>query len=299
MLTKKLFFYLRNTNNILIHNITINNTPNNTIKMSIPINAYVFDYKDDEATSRFYTKLMEAITQPEKLVTPTSNSSASSKPANPLQDIVNLAFSSAPETAKSLNPVMDIIMDAFTTITSPEPQKRSEVKKPVAQPTPSASCCPVTKYNSNGSGVTQSGCPFIGTKTKDVSTKLEKLRAEVKTLHGGENYLKKVDTDADNVIAHLLEKQYQELLAFRENAKPPKVRTSIADVVHRLKPNVLLPENAKNTLVTYVNARRMTLPYLHKFDTKFEVESTPNGLERIYAIVTQWLNENSGMYVVV
>ena len=298
MLSKKLFFYLRNTHNILIHNTkTIIHTQNIITTMSIPINAYVFDYKDNDVTSRFYTKLMEAITQPEKLVTPTSNSSASSKPANPLQDIVNLAFSSAPETAKSLNPVMDIIMDAFSTITSPEPQKPTEVKKPVAQPTPSASCCPVTKCNSNGSGVTQSGCPFIGSKTKDVSTKLEKLRAEVKTLPGGANYLKKVDTDTDSVIAHLLEKQYQEMLSFRESAKPAKVTTTIADIVHRLKPNAMLPENAKKSLITYLNNKVLLPGRQIGFCDKFEVTPVDNDL--LNELTMQWLNENSGMYVVV
>lgn len=275
--------------------------------MSIPINAYVFDYKDDDATSRFYTKLMEAITNPEKLVTPTSNCSASSKLSNPLQDIVNLAFSSAPETAKSLNPVMDIIMDAFTTITSPETQKATavkktvekptEVKKTVEKPTASATCCPVTKCNSNVSGATQSGCPFIGSKTKDVSTKLEKLRAEVQTLPGGANYLKKVDTDTDNVIAHLLEKQYQEMLSFRETAKPAKVTTSLPDIIHRLKPNAMLPENAKNALVAYLN-NRLPLPGRQTgFCDKFEV--TPLDKDLYNDLTMQWLNENSGMYVVV
>jgi hypothetical protein len=306
--------------------------------MSIPLNAYVFDYKDDETTNRFYKKIMEAIASSERIGTPNSNSSTSSKPANPLQDIINIAFSSAPETVKSLNPVIDIIMDAFTTIATPETQKPPEtqnppeVKKTVSQLTANAACCPVTKCGStvctglqaqcnatastqnsnppgvglefsvggNVSGATQSGCPFIGPKTKDVLAKREKLRAEVKTLSGGDAYLKSFDTDTDNVIAHLLEKEYQEMLSFRETAnRSVKVRTSIADVVHRLKPNVLLPENAKTSLITYVNAKMFPAPIMVQKDfcTVFEVTQVDN--ELINALVTQWLNENSNMYVVV
>jgi len=270
--------------------------------MSIPLNAYVFDYKDDETTNRFYKKIMEAIASPERIGTPNSNSSTSSKPANPLQDIINIAFSSAPETVKSLNPVIDIIMDAFTTIATPETQTPSEVKKTVSQPTANGNtaCCPDTKCDSTVcTGATQSGCPFIGPKNKAVSAKLEKLRAEVKTLSGGDAYLKSVDTDTDNVIAHLLEKKYQEMLSFRETAKPAKVTTSIADVVHRLKPNVLLPENAKTSLITYVNGKMFPAPIMVQKDfcTLFEVTQVDN--ELINALVTQWLNENSNMYVVV
>lgn len=260
---------------------------------------YVIDntYKYDDVTQRFVSNIMKAMTdgltgseQP-KVTTPTSNSSATAKSSNPLQDIINVAFASSPETAKSLNPALDIIMDVFNTITQPEKPTKADSVKGKPSPKTSKVDVPVTPPTSQASH-----CEFFGPKTKEMYTKIEKLSKELINLPGGEKYLKEDEQYRDAVMCQLLTTDYQKMLEFRENAKSQYVITSLEEIVKKLRPNALLPAAAKTALVTYANGHLRNKIVTH-FESKFEMATYD--IEEFNALVDRWLNENTGMYVVV
>jgi hypothetical protein len=261
---------------------------------------YVIDntYKYDDVTQRFVNNLFKSMnesisaSEQPKVTTPTSNSSATAKSSNPLQDIINIAFGSSPETAKSLNPALDVIMDVFNTITQPEkPTKADSVKNKPSSNT-SKDDVPITQPTAQSSH-----CAFSGPKTKEMYAKIEKLAKELITLPGGEKYLKEVEEYRDAVMCQLLTNDYQKMLEFRENVNSQYVTTSLEQIVKKLKPNVLLPEAAKASLVTYANGYLISKKKIKSINESFEV--MPRDAIAYDTCVEKWLNANTGMYVVV
>lgn len=266
--------------------------------MSNPNMTYIINNKYDDVTHRFVNNLLKSMNEPisaseqPKVTTPASNSSAITKVFNPLQDIINIAFSSSPETAKSLNPALDIIMDVFNTITQPEQTTKDEPSnaKPVSNT--SNVSVPITQPTFQSSH-----CEFFGPKTKEMYTKIEKLSKELITLSGGEKYLKEDEQYRDAVMCQLLTNDYKKMLEFRENANSQYITTSLEEIVKKIRPNARLPAAAKTALVNYANGYIISKKKIKHSDEPFEM--IPHEAITYDTCVEKWLNENTGLYVVV
>lgn len=273
--------------------------------MSNPNMAYITNIKYDDVTQRFLTNIMKTVSdslaEPKQsnitTHTHTSNSSAATA-QNPFHGILNAAFNfnGSPDTANSLGPVADIIMETINMLApqpTTTPKKEACVKKAEqTKPTMQASNCSATLAQNNTTSVPK--CPYAAdSKLIELSNKIGVLREQINELPGGAKYLKTIDEQHDAILYQLMMQNYEKMLVFRENQV---LSGSIASIVQKLQPKAILPDNAKKTLTAYVNVAQITKPIIDIYDT---ISLTKPEYTKLETVVSTWLSENIGMYVVV
>ena len=261
----------------------------------------------------------------------TSNSSAATA-QNPLHGILNAAFNfnGSPDTANSLIPVADMIMEAINMLApklTTTPKKEACIKKAEqTKPTMQTSNCSATLAQNNtvctgiessaqcnatastpnlrtpgvglefsvGGTTTVSKCPYAaGSKLFELSNKISVLREHINELPGGDKYLKTIDNAQDAILYQLMMQNYEKMLVFRENHV---LSGSIASIVQKQQPKVILPDTAKKVLTAYVNATQIAKPIIDIYDT---ISLTKPEYTKLETVVSTWLSENTDMYVVV
>jgi hypothetical protein len=150
--------------------------------------------------------------------------------------------------------------------------------------------CPLSQNNTTS----VSKCPYAsGSKLSEISNKISVLRTQINELPGGDKYLETIDNAQDAILHQLLVKNYEKMLVFRENHA---MSSSIASIVQKQQPKAILPDNAKKVLTAYVNAAQITKPIIYIYDT---ISLTKPEYTKLETVVSTWLSENTGMYVVV
>jgi hypothetical protein len=273
--------------------------------MSNPNMTYISNNKYDDVTQRFVNNIMKtmadsistisAAEQP-KVTTPASNSSAkaNSTAQNPIHGILNAAFNfdGSTATANNLGPIADIIMEGINML-APQQTAAAKKDKNPEHPTPTtttSNCSDALKQNNTKQALK---CPYaVDSKLYELYNNINTLRAQINELPGGKNYLRKCDEEHNAILHQLLMKNYEKLLVFREIQS---TKSSIIAIVQKQNPKAILPENAKKELASYVNASHVCNPIVDVYDaislTKFE-------LAKLETLITTWLTDNTGMYVV-
>ena len=145
-----------------------------------------------------------------------------------------------------------------------------------------------------GGTTTVSKCPYAaGSKLFELSNKISVLREHINELPGGDKYLKTIDNAQDAILYQLMMQNYEKMLVFRENHV---LSGSIASIVQKQQPKVILPDTAKKVLTAYVNATQIAKPIIDIYDT---ISLTKPEYTKLETVVSTWLSENTDMYVVV
>ena len=87
-------------------------------------------------------------------------------------------------------------------------------------------------------------------------------------------------------------KTYEKLSIFREIQS---TTSSIIAIVQKQNSKAILPENAKKELASYVNASHVCNPVVDVYDA---ISLTKSELAKLETLITTWLTDNTGMYVV-
>jgi hypothetical protein len=277
--------------------------------MSNPNMPYIINNKYDDVTQRFVNNIMKSMadsistisaSEQPKVTTHTSNSYATANSAalNPIHGILNAAlnFDGSTATANSLGPFADIIMEGINMLA---PQSTSTMKKESCiknpeQPKPTTTTANCSSEPPQTTKPLKSTSSYaVGSKLYELDNKIRVLRDQINDLPGGKNYLKKCDDEHDAILYQLFMKNYEKLLVFREIQS---TTTSIIAIVQKQNSKAILPENAKKELASYVNASHACKPIVDVYDV---ISLTKSELANLETLITTWLTDNTGMYIVI
>jgi hypothetical protein len=191
---------------------------------------------------------------------------------NPLQTFLNVALklNGSRDAGEVIRPAAELFVDTFNAFCSGDKY---------TMPTDTQNQDTV-----NVQSTQNDEDPFI----TELNCKIEELRCKIEELPGGANFYKSVDTEMNRLLEDILQKKYQKLKVFLDKAP---VLTSFESIVKSIKPNALLPENAKRQLCELLIIENQ----IYEYNEMHYVSKEINGAYE--KEISNWLETNSDLYV--